>query len=305
MLPESNSKLEDFFPFVDVDFIISDIDGTLISGSDSVIKQIRKTIKSLKQQKVHLTVATGRTFHGAKSLLQDLEIKTGMPIALYNGGVVIEYGTENVLYKRFIDCEEAIRLLRKLQLDYMSAYIYTFEINSNIFKENNETGIVEKVYGVGKEDVECDVNGMKVEWIDISDLRNLQINAILIAKSGLSDDEVKEYVEFLKNDDRVSFTDSGNGFIEIKAKGLSKGIIFEILTNQTKYVAKKILAIGDNDNDQELFQYADISVAVANSSIVAMEAAEYICENESANGFLDMLNVIKTAKKYCDDKEYK
>ncbi len=121
----------------------------------------------------------------------------------------------------------------------------------------------------------------------------------MISKKGLSNKEIKKILENLENNDRISFTDSGNGYIEIKANGLNKSIIFEMLKNQNKYQANKILAIGDNDNDEELFKYADISVAVANSSAVAIEMANYICENESANGFLDMLNVLKTAKKYC------
>ena len=100
------------------------------------------------------------------------------------------------------------------------------------------------------------------------------------------------------NKEKISFTDSGNGYIELKASGLAKGIIYKILKMQKKYKINKILAIGDNDNDKELFQLADISVAVANASPLAIEEADYICEKESAAGFLDMLEVIKTAKKY-------
>lgn len=304
-LPGSNSKLEEYLPFVNVDFIVSDIDGTLISGSDSVIQQIKTTIKNLKQQKVDLTVATGRTYYGAKTLLQELGIRTGMPVALYNGGIVIEFGTENVLYAKFIGCDEVRGLLQRLPLDYASVYLYTFKVNNNIFKEKDEDSIIEEVYGIGKKNVEYDVNGLRIEWIDVLHIRNLQINAILIDKSGINEEEKNHVVEYLKWNGKLSYTDSGSGFIEIKANGLNKGIIFEKIKNQNKYQVNKILAIGDNDNDQELFQYADISVAVANSSVTAIETADYICENESANGFLDMLNVIKTAKKYCEDKRYK
>ncbi|MCI8672535.1 MAG: HAD-IIB family hydrolase [Lachnospiraceae bacterium] len=299
VLPGPNSKLEEYFPFVDVDFIISDIDGTLISGSDSIIKQIKNKIKNLRQQKVQITVATGRNFYGTKMLLQDLEIKTGMPIALYNGGVVMEFGTENVLYKRIIDCNDVKRLLHDLLLITRLIYIYTFEIRLNIFEEKKENFVIEKVYCIEMENYGYDVNGMRVEKIGISEIEDIPVISILISKKGLSNKEIKKILENLENNDRISFTDSGNGYIEIKANGLNKSIIFEMLKNQNKYQANKILAIGDNDNDEELFKYADISVAVANSSAVAIEMANYICENESANGFLDMLNVLKTAKKYC------
>ncbi len=170
VLPGPNSKLEEYFPFVDVDFIISDIDGTLISGSDSIIKQIKNKIKNLRQQKVQITVATGRNFYGTKMLLQDLEIKTGMPIALYNGGVVMEFGTENVLYKRIIDCNDVKRLLHDLLLITRLIYIYTFEIRLNIFEEKKENFVIEKVYCIEMENYGYDVNGMRVEKIGISEI---------------------------------------------------------------------------------------------------------------------------------------
>ena len=89
---------------------------------------------------------------------------------------------------------------------------------------------------------------------------------------------------------------TGNGFIEIKNAETDKGNIYDIL--RKKYDVKKILAIGDNDNDKELFEKADISVAVANSSTLAITTAQYLCENECAKGFLDMLETVKNAKWY-------
>lgn len=43
---------------------------------------------------------------------------------------------------------------------------------------------------------------------------------------------------------------------------------------------------------------ADISVAVANSSSTARKTADYLCRRDCAEGYLDMLMVIETAKRY-------
>lgn len=298
-LPGNNSNLEQFLPFADVDLIITDIDGTLICGAEPILMQIKKTIKSLKKQNVELTVATGRTFYGTNRLLKELEIKERMPIVLFNGSVVLEYGTENVLYSNFIDWMDAFEILKKIPLDKTNVYFYTFEITSDAFRREDEMPIIENVYGTGPGGGDYDVNGLKIAWVNEVKLSQLSINAILIEKNGLSEEEKRHILSYLENNkEKISFTDSGNGYIELKASGLAKGIIYKILKMQKKYKINKILAIGDNDNDKELFQLADISVAVANASSLAIEEADYICEKESAAGFLDMLEVIKTAKKY-------
>jgi Cof subfamily protein (haloacid dehalogenase superfamily) len=301
-LPGKNSNLEEFETFSNVDLIITDLDGTLIKGSEPVLAQIKKCINILRKRNTQITIATGRTYFGAKPLMDDIEIKLGMPITLYNGGVVLEYGTNNVLFTNLIPDEVVDKLKTIINLDKTSLYLYKFSISKNALHDDNISFIQENVYGLGPCKGDKDVNGLVIEWLDENYELELLPNAILIEKEQLSTIEKEKIIDFLKNLESISFTDSGNGYIEIKGHGLDKGIIFNILKNQAHYKVNKILAIGDNDNDKELFQYADISVAVANSSLIAIENADYICEHESAWGFLDMLNVIRTAKKYYTDK---
>lgn len=302
-LPDNNSPLEDFYEFEDVNFIVSDIDGTLIEGEEPVLEQIKKSIKGLKQQKVQVTVATGRTYFGTKRILEELEIKVGMPVAFYNGGIVMEYGTENVLYSKFIEKECMHNLLGMLDFQTINMYIYTFEIKKDLLRCPKESLIVEKVYGLGPQYKIYDVNGLQINWISLEDELDFDANAILIEKRNMTKEMLYILKEHLEKCENVSYTDSGSGFVEIKASGLDKGIIFEIIRGQNNFSVRKFLAIGDNDNDVELFRYADIGVAVANSSLKAIQEADYICSNECAKGFLDMLNVVKQAKKYCRGKE--
>lgn len=302
MLPNANSNLEEFYPFADVDFIVSDIDGTLISGSEAVFKQIKGAIKKLKQQKVYVTVATGRTLLGASVLLKELDIKTGMPIVLYNGSVVLEYGTENIVFIRYIKKEAIENLLSILSAEKFTVFLYSFDVCRKVFRVDGETEISEKVYGIGAKNREYDVNGLRIQWIGGMDDITIPINTILIEQKNVSSGDKKRVLDFLESNGDLSYTDSGSGYIEVKSRGTSKNIIFSALRQLTMYSEKSILAIGDNDNDIELFQSADIAVAVGNSSVNAIEEADYICDKDSTKGFLDMLNVIKEARKYWREK---
>lgn len=305
-LPNGDSKLEEYEIFKDVGYIVTDIDGTLIAGSESVMKQIKKNIRSLKRKKVQVTVATGRTYYGAKKLMQELDIKIGTPVALYNGGIVVEYGTGNLLYSSSIPIDVVEEIISLIDLKVANVYIYTFAISMNAFQSTADEKIVENVYELGADYKERDVNGKTL--CRISDIGEIDapINAVLIGKKNIPPKTTNEIKKKLEGSVDISCTDSGNGFIEMKGAGQDKGIIFDILKeinnmNRISCQKMKYLAIGDNDNDKELFRHADISIAVANASVIAMTEADYICENDSASGFLDILNVIKRAKTFCGD----
>ncbi len=297
-LPDDNSALEDYQIFSDVDLIVTDLDGTLIAGPGPIVDQIKKDIDYLRRKrKVQITIATGRTYFGAKPLMKEIDIAKGMPVALYNGGVVIEYGTNQILHQNQISQEIVVDLAGIIDLSKVTMLVYTLDLP--IIHVEGDEAIEETIYGLGMRSKQKDSNGMDIQWLDNIYEIKYPIVAILLESRQLSYEERDLVLSYLGQSGQASFTDSGNGYIEIKGPGLDKGSIFRILKNQKKYKVNKILAIGDNDNDTELFQYADISIAVANCSPIAMEAASYICRNKSADGFLDMLKVLKYSKKYC------
>lgn len=295
-LPNGNNDLDDFELFSGVDFIVTDLDGTLISGPGNVLKQIKDNIIFLRRYKVQITIATGRTYAGAQSLMKEIDLKVGMPVALYNGSVVIEYGTDNVLYCNPIGYKIIKDLIDYIDLLGTNVYIYTFAVEDSILVTEGESRIREKVYGLGRQKNRTEVNDLYVEWMSEMRKINEPILAVLIEKKYLNTLQIEYIKTYIEDNSQIVYTDSGSGFIEVKGKGLNKGIIIQIL--RQRYRLNAILAIGDNDNDKELFQGADIGVAVENSSVVAIETADYVCENESAEGFSDMLEVIKSAKKY-------
>ena len=297
-LPNGNSPLEEYEAFSDVDFIITDLDGTLIDGEAPVLGQIKRLITKLKKKHTQITIATGRTYYGAKARMNELGVDVGMPVALYNGGVVMEYGTGNVLYASYVPNKVVQDLLKIVDLKRANIYIYNFSADLSFTIDDKKECVDEQVYVLGHGEGRLEVNGMNVQYISSDDNLNAKISAVLIEKDSMQQGEKEKVMEWLKQYSGIKITDSGNGYIEIKGNGRNKGVIYDILRSHEKFFGKKILEIGDNDNDIELFKEADISVAVANSSALAFASADYICENESAQGFYEMLQVLESAKRY-------
>jgi hydroxymethylpyrimidine pyrophosphatase-like HAD family hydrolase len=62
-LPDRNATLLDLLPFANIDVIVTDLDGTLITGNEDVSDRIKENINILRRKKVYITIATGRTFN--------------------------------------------------------------------------------------------------------------------------------------------------------------------------------------------------------------------------------------------------
>lgn len=300
-LPDSNSTLDSYRIFSDVEYIVSDIDGTLTLGSAPIIEQIKKKTNRLKRKNVMTTIATGRPYSGAYNVIQQLGIELGMPLVVYNGGVLIEHNTGKIIKEYVISEKSANRIISIVSKENVGIYVYTCDVLPfNMYNILNQYRLKENVYYAGEKKKDVDINGKKVKGLTGECLRNQKIVSMLIEKKGISSKIYNQVMRYLESDAEVSSTDSGNGFIEIRAIQDKKSIVIDELKDRCimKKSIGKILAIGDNDNDVDMLKAADISVAVANSSLEAIKASDYLCSRNSAEGYLDMLTVVENAKKY-------
>lgn len=301
-LPDSNSPLYFYQTFTNVACIVSDIDGTLTLGSTPVIEQIRRKTINLRKNNVMTTIATGRPYCGAYKVIQELGVAHGTPVVLYNGGVLLEHQTDHIVNEYYIPLKEAIKIINIVSKCAAGVYVYTCDtLEPDIYSLLNEYRLNENVYYTGKVERKNDVNGKPVLKLTNNAIRDKKIVSMLIERKELSDDIFEQIMECLSENSEVSYTDSGSGFIEVRASQNRKSIIIDELRKRksSKQIEKGlILAIGDNDNDVDLFEAADISVAVSNASLKAKQTADYWCRRENAAGYLDMLVVIENARKY-------
>lgn len=307
-LPSLNSTLDELKRFSNVDYIITDLDGTFVQHGTDVWGQLCGI-----QQKLYygttITIATGRTYWGAKDIAEKMRIKKGTPIVLYNGSIVLSYQTNNILYRKTMPHSIPYELSRMIDLKKQNLLVY-------YLIPGEEGNIVETVFGFGYGTFSRDFNNMKIMWHNvscpdevISILNAAQFSnwdstlfhydfapcSVLIDKTAM-DNHLETLMCYLNHNETLSYNDSGSGFLEISAKNVDKGIIFDYIQKESRKIS---IAIGDNDNDIELLQGADIGVAVANASSKAKKAAKFECKYEGAGGVLELINTIKAANRYC------
>jgi len=295
LLPDLNAPLDELEVFSDVGIIITDLDGTFVKQDGDVLGQLKGIQSQFSHHAITVTIATGRTYMGVKEIANQMKIKKGTPLALYNGAVVLAYHTNNILFQKTI----SLSVLQELCtfIDWEQQYILAYYISGS------GQNLVETVHGFGLRTLEKDINGMEILWHSKDDLENCSFEQSLFSQDDepcsilidwkLLGNQAENIAHYLEQCPLVSCTHSGSIFWEVRARGVSKGVIFEHFDHTVKCIA-----IGDNDNDIELLQEADIGVAVANGSSAAKAVAQYQCREAGASGVLELVRTIKEANRY-------
>ncbi len=274
--------------------IAFDLDGTLLKAPDEApgvrIKRLQGSAKSFG---VRLTLATGRTLKGAQNTLYALGDLGAMPIILYNGSLVIEPGLGKVVAHREINAVVASEVLRTVQAHNAGIFLYSVNVPNLQIREHVDTW--ETVWYSGKEEVPPrEYNGMPTIRLQ-QDSVDAPVTAMLILMDR-QEDEAKLKAS-LQSIDGISLTSSGGRYIEIRPQGSSKAAAMEDLCRSLNFKQLDVLAVGDNDNDVELLQWAGIGVSVKGASCAATAASNFVSHFGAERAAIEVLDLVRRAKR--------
>jgi len=296
-LPDWQTDVALLRDFAQVRLIVADLDGSLVHASAHVVySSLTNLQRSLNHHKnrVGFTLATGRAWNGAKMLVESLSIPKGAPLILYNGALTLECGTSGIIDRHCIDVS-AVDKIRIICSSYaVTAYFYDFA--DPIF-ESFQHEPAERVVADGPAIAPCDFNGLHVHEGSWNTETLVHCTAILIDIGQLGD-TVFRLRDSLSNVNEVTCTQSGARYIEIRPTGANKGSALRVVAEHLDLDMQRILALGDNDNDAEMLSVAGIGVAVKGASPAAMDASNYVCNHGPAEGAVEILRLIKHARRF-------
>lgn len=258
--------------------VVSDIDGTLVDQNQQISEQNLSAIKQFQHEGGIFTIATGRVEQSVKHFITQLKIEH--PVILYNGGKIIDYKLNRVIYERHIPVEFALDFVDMALSNQLNICIYTDE---DIYILN-DTNIIQTYVAKDKVTVQLLPN--------VAYLKSRTIYKVLIIDELACFQTCYDYFEEASMSD-VTIVQSENTYLEILPANVSKGKALKVLMEYLNLPIQSTVAIGDHFNDIEMIKAAGMGVAVNNAIPSLKEYADAIVPSNIEHG------VAKTIYKYC------
>jgi Cof subfamily protein (haloacid dehalogenase superfamily) len=272
-----------------LEFILFDLDGTLLNKYGEIGEKSKEYVYELKRMGMKFSFATGRLHNSITGYASELDLKS--PLISLDGATIKSYPANKIIYESFIKnkyVERAIRManqgLLKIALSHDEAIYYT-----------SENSLIPQL---------MDKYDAKFEEIDAyENYVNRTLEIIICGDYKKSVKLIDQKMQFpsafgLKTSFYKSQDQDGVYFLEIRNKKCSKGDGFLKLLKYLNINIKNSAVIGDWYNDRSLFRTKALKIAMANAVSEIKEMSDHITERTNdEDGTAEFLEMVLKAKK--------
>lgn len=258
--------------------IALDMDGTLLKDDKTISKENCHAIKKAKEKGVKVVLATGRPKKGIEKYLKQLDLISDTDYCIaYNGGVIENTGTNEILYKKLLKCEDVHYL-----------YSLSKELGVNIHALTPTSCISPKLTKYTQ--LEVDLNGIDFEEVDLSKIteETSVIKTMFVDEpekiSSIMDKIPKEVYE------KYTVVRSAPYFLEFLDKSVHKGAGVKFLAESLGINENEVICMGDAGNDMHMIKYAGLGVAMENAFPEVKKIANYITHSNEENGVAHIID---------------
>ena len=267
-----------------MELIVFDLDGTLLDRNSRISSYTSETLKLLSRQEIAYTVATGRTLHGARAILDGHRFN--LPQA-YKNGVMIwhpeqrRYSSSTTLTTRELDSVVGACIQQGL-----TPFIFTLDRdhNSTVYHPMLQTDAdFELVRVLG---IESNINMRALSELP-ADASVTHINSIGAAgaiKAVVSNIEKEVHLVAYSG---LAHEGEGWHWLDVHHSDASKGGAIKMLKELLG--VQRVICFGDSDNDLSMFEVADESYAPANANGVIKSAATAVIGHHDEEGIAHFL----------------
>ncbi|MCR4426849.1 MAG: Cof-type HAD-IIB family hydrolase [Firmicutes bacterium] len=255
-----------------VKLVAIDLDGTLLRTDRTISEKSRRVIRAALREGVLVVIATGRMFRSAQQLVQ--EIADDLPIAAYNGALIKMSGSGKSLLHIPIPAEVGSSVVRFLW-DFDIPFQAYYDDQLWVRKHSESSAMYSSHYGV--EVHTCP----DIQWFLERDSTKY-----LITEDPGRIPAIRSALEPVVGPD-LRMMRSLPHMLEIVHRRASKAHAVEFLAGFHGIDMQETMAVGDAENDLEMFESAGISVAVGNAQDQAKERASFVVSSNDEDGVVE------------------
>ncbi|MCX7682235.1 MAG: HAD family hydrolase [Anaerolineae bacterium] len=245
-----------------IKLIALDLDGTLMGEDRIITPRVRRAIDAAQEQGVVVTLATGRMFSFLVPIAHDLGITA--PLISYQGGLIQAADATQPLYRATMDAalvREALEWQKQRQ-----ARIVLYADDAVFLTERQESL-----------EFYQHMLGENLVWVDSLDevLEHHEPIKIIFFVEPEEAEPLRAELE-ARFGGRMEVTRSHELIVECNPLGVSKGEALRRLAGHLRLSRSQVMAVGDQDNDIPMLQWAGIGVAMGNASPGLKAVADWI-----------------------------
>jgi Cof subfamily protein (haloacid dehalogenase superfamily) len=267
-----------------MELVVFDLDGTLLNKDSVISDYTSETLRMLSERDIAYTVATGRTLHGARAILDGHRFQ--LPQAYKNGVMIWHPDSKRLSSSAMLTPGELGIVVHACLLNGVTPFVFTLDeddgstvyhppLMTDIERELiRSIGISEPVRTRPLDDLPVDAAITHVNSIGdgdaiVSVLRSVNDEPHLVAYSGIAL-EGQQY-----------------RWLDIHHSDASKG--GAINTLKELLGLERVICFGDSDNDLSMFEAADESYAPANANDRIKSAATAVIGHHDDEGIARFL----------------
>lgn len=256
-----------------IKLIAIDMDGTLLLPDHTISPAVKNAIAAAREKGVNVVLTTGRPYAGVHSYLKELHMEQpGDYCITYNGALVQKAGDGSTVAQTALSYDD-YRYLEKLSRE-VGSHFHALDRNT-LYTANRDISYytVHESYVATIPLVFCEAeDGPNTQFLKVMMIDEPAVLDRAIARIPA---EVKEKYTVLK---------SAPYFLEILDKRVNKGTGVKSLAEALGIKPEEVMAIGDQENDIAMIEYAGMGVAMDNAIPSVKEVANFVTKSNLEDG---------------------
>jgi len=267
-----------------MELVVFDLDGTLLNQASMISDYTSETLQLLTERDIAYTVATGRTLHGARGILDGHRFR--LPQAYKNGVMIWHPESKHFSSGATLTRVELENVVRACLTQGVTPFVFTLDEDngSTVYHPPRLTDI----------DRELSRSVRIEEPLKVRALDELPSDATITHVNSIGDGEAIDAVLRIVKDEPHLVAYSGIAvegmqwrWLDVHHSDASKGGAIE--TMKRLLGVERVICFGDSDNDLSMFEAADESYAPANANDRIKSAATAVIGHHDDEGIAHFL----------------
>ena len=258
--------------------IASDIDDTLLDSHAALTPRTLAALKAAMAAGCRIALSSGRMPEAMHALAE--EIGVNAPMVLFNGALIYDHRTEEILHAQLLSYELSMRLVRALE--DMGMYVQLYPGRGYYCSEVTDAT---RAYAAQIHVAPNPVHMPMSRWLEA---HPSGMQKLLVIDTPEGADRARAALEAAFPGGAV-FLKSKPHYLEISPEGVDKGAGLRWLWEHLGLRREEVMAFGDGQNDAPMLAAAGTGCAVQNACPESLASADVIAPPNTEDGVAQVI----------------